>query len=134
MLDINRTMRRCPSCGGALLRRRRTWKEKLVAQAVFKCQDCGAGHAEDQWYLFLLGRVSRCPRCGTRRIQRLRKPDPIDPLYRNPFSYLQRFLGGYLHRCPYCRLQFYDVREKSLKETPGPDEASPVSDKAKSGE
>ena len=28
--------------------------------------------AQDQWYLFLFGRKSRCPRCGSFRVEKLR--------------------------------------------------------------
>jgi hypothetical protein len=34
-------------------------------------------------------------------------------MYKNPISYLQKFFGGSLHWCPFCRLQFYDLRKKA---------------------
>ena len=73
----------------------------------------------DQWYLFLFGRKSRCPRCGSFRVEKLRGVDHIDPMYKNPLSYLQKFFGAGLHWCPFCRLQFYDLRKKvpTLKRT-----------------
>ena len=45
-------------------------------------------------------------------MEKLRGVDHIDPMYKNPFSYMQKWLGGNLHWCPFCRLQFYDVRKK----------------------
>jgi hypothetical protein len=38
--------------------------------------------------------------------------DYCDPLYRNPLSLIQRYLGGTLMYCVDCRLQFYDLRPK----------------------
>jgi len=53
-------------------------------------------------------------------VEKLRGVDHIDPMYKNPFSYWQKWFGGNLHWCPFCRLQFYDVRKKlpSAKRVP----------------
>ena len=113
-------MRDCLSCGGDLVRVRRTFRERFLYHAVLKCKKCGCRETRDQWFLFLFGRQSRCPRCGSFRVEKLRGVDHIDPMYKNPLSYLQKYLGGYLHWCPYCRLQFYDLRKKipSTKRAP----------------
>ena len=103
----------CVSCGGVLIRVRRTFRQKFIYHAVLKCKKCGRREARDQWYLFLFGRKSRCPRCGSFRVEKLRGVDHIDPMYKNPLSYLQKFFGAGLHWCPFCRLQFYDLRKKS---------------------
>src|ERR1700674_353642 len=105
-------MRNCGVCGGKMVRVPRTFSQKFAYHAVLKCRTCGAGEKRDQWFLFLFGRTSRCPRCGTFRVEKLRGVDHIDPMYRNPFSYLQKWFGAALHWCPYCRLQFYDLRKK----------------------
>lgn len=122
-------MRRCLSCGGDLGRVRRTFWEKLRYQAVHQCKQCKVRTQEDQWYLFLFGGVSRCPKCGTHRVHRLRGIDPIDRMYRNPFSYLQKYMGGSLHWCSFCRLQFYDLREKA----PSAETAAASTNTARSG-
>ena len=106
-------MRSCASCGGALIRVPRTFRERFVYHAVLKCRKCGEREFRDQWFLFLFGRKSRCPRCGSFRVEKLRGIDHIDPMYKNPISYLQKFFGGSLHWCPFCRLQFYDLRKKA---------------------
>lgn len=108
-------MGKCVACGNVLERIHRTFREKLTYHAVLKCRECGRRETHDQWYLFLFGKASRCPCCGSFRIQRLRSVDHIDPMYKNPLSYFQKWFGANLHWCPFCRLQFYDVRMK----TPG---------------
>jgi hypothetical protein len=95
-----------------MVRVRRTFLQKWAYHAILKCSKCGQRETRDQWFLFLFGRKSRCPRCGSFRVEKLRGVDHIDPMYKNPFSYLQKWFGGNLHWCPYCRLQFYDVRKK----------------------
>jgi DNA-directed RNA polymerase subunit RPC12/RpoP len=107
-------MRRCLSCGGRLRRAHRSWVERLRYQAKYKCKDCGQEHTEDQWYAFLVGGESRCPRCGTYRLRGLTSVDKIDRMYKNLFSYSQKFLGANLHYCPFCRLQFYDLRKRKI--------------------
>jgi hypothetical protein len=108
------------SCGGVLVRVRRSLLDKLSYHAVLKCKKCGRRETLDQWFLFLFGRTSRCPRCGSFRVEKLRGVDHIDPMYKNPLSYMQKWLGGNIHWCPFCRLQFYDIRKKAptLKRSP----------------
>jgi len=57
-----------------------------------------------------LSLIARCPRCATPDLRIRRSLDYCDPLYQNPFSLLQRYLGGSLMYCVDCRLQFYDLR------------------------
>ncbi len=102
----------CRNCGGRSHRVHRTFLERFRFAAAYRCPDCGKTSFDDQWYLFLIGRVSRCPNCGNYRVRKLRRVDKIDPMYKNPLSYLQRFFGANLHWCPACRLQFYDLRPK----------------------
>jgi hypothetical protein len=105
-------MRSCTSCGGELVRVRRALREKFVYLAVMKCRKCGRRETMDQWFLFLFGRTSRCPRCGGYRVDKLRGVDHIDPMYKNPISYMQKWFGANVHWCGACRLQFYDLRER----------------------
>src|SRR5437870_13169023 len=127
-------MRNCASCGGALVRVRRTIREKFVYHAVLKCKQCGRREARDQWFLFLFGKKSRCPRCGSFRVEKLRGIDRIDPMYKNPLSYIQKYFGGHLHWCPFCRLQFYDLRKKIPVEKRIVAPRVAATDMAKSGE
>ena len=127
-------MRDCLTCGGDLIRVRRTFREKFVYHSVLKCKKCGGRETRDQWFLFLVGRKSRCPRCGSFRVEKLRGIDHIDPMYKNPLSYFQKFFGGSLHWCPFCRLQFYDLRKKSPTLKRPPRVPAEVTDMAKSGE
>ena len=121
----------CASCGGVLIRVRRTLPQKLIYHAVLRCKKCGRRETRDQWYLFLFGRKSRCPRCGSFRVEKLRGVDHIDPMYKNPLSYLQKFFGAGLHWCPFCRLQFYDLRKKSPTLKRGVPSSAEATDMAK---
>ena len=114
-------MRDCLICGGNLVRVRRTFREKFIYHAILKCRKCNSRETRDQWFLFLFGRISRCPRCGSFRVDKLRSVDRIDPMYKNPLSYLQKYFGGSVHWCPFCRLQFYDVRTR----VPAPKRTAP---------
>ena len=109
-------MPNCLSCGKKLVRVHRTRRERWLYAAAYECRHCRARQQQGHWYSFLFGDISHCPRCGTHRVQRLRDVDRIDRMYRNPISYLQKFFGGNLHRCSYCRLQFYDVRDVAPKQ------------------
>ncbi len=57
-----------------------------------------------------------CPECGTTRLKKLSKPDRIDRVSTVPWSKIQRFLGGRLYHCLFCRLQFYDCRRQGVGE------------------
>src|SRR6476660_9051472 len=122
-------MRNCGSCGGTLVRVRRTFLQKFVYHAVLTCKDCGRRDLRDQWFLFLFGRTSRCPRCGSYRVEKLRGVDHIDPMYKNPLSYMQKYFGGDVHWCPFCRLQFYDLRTR-IPAVKRPPPGAPVTEPA----
>jgi hypothetical protein len=106
-------MRNCESCGGVYVRVRRRFYQKFAYHAIWTCRSCGRRETQDQWFLFLFGKTSRCPRCGSFRVERLRGVDRIDPMYKNPLSYFQKYFGANVHWCPFCRLQFYDLRRKA---------------------
>jgi hypothetical protein len=118
-----------------MIRVRRTFGEKFAYHAILKCKKCNRREAQDQWYLFLFGSKSRCPRCGTFRVEKLRGVDHIDRMYKNPLSYIQKYFGAKIHWCPYCRLQFYDLRKKvpTARRPPLPS-ARPITNTAKLGE
>jgi hypothetical protein len=105
-------MRTCRHCGGKLARVRRKLHQKLFFQSIFNCKRCARDETQNRWFLFLFGKESSCPKCGSLRLEKMRGVDHIDRMYKNPLSYLQKFLGASLHWCPLCRLQFYDRRKK----------------------
>jgi hypothetical protein len=78
---------------------------------VFQCLKCKRKTKIPKYpALFLLSLHRSCPKCGTPQLDRLRKRDKIDPLYLNPLSLVQRLLGANIYWCPFCRVQFYDLR------------------------
>ena len=85
-------------------------REKVLYDAILQRTKCGDRFVWDQWFLFLFGRKSRCPQCGSFGVEKLHEIDLIDGMYKNPLSYLQKYFGAHLHWCRYCRLQFYDRR------------------------
>lgn len=92
------------------MRVRRRWWQRMLYAAVYRCKDCGELRVRRGSSLFF-SRKSLCPRCGTSRLRVLRKRDPVDTMSKSLLSQLQRLLGGELHHCEFCRLQFYDFRK-----------------------
>jgi hypothetical protein len=58
-----------------------------------------------------------CPECGTMRVKKLLKPDPVDRISAAPWSRIQGYLGGRRYHCLFCRLQFFDCRKQALLST-----------------
>jgi transcription elongation factor Elf1 len=112
----------CPHCRQAhLQRRKRTWAERLFLAAVFRCPACGRESSVSRTRVLpLLSLTARCPKCGSAHLDRLRHPDPIDPLYGNPLSRVQQWLGAPLLYCSPCRLQFFDYRPRIRSDKDGP--------------
>jgi hypothetical protein len=78
---------------------------------VFQCLQCRRKTKIPKHpALYLLSLHRNCPKCGTPQLERLRKRDKIDPLYLNPLSLVQGLFGARIYWCPFCRLQFYDIR------------------------
>ena len=103
-------MGKCSHCGGKLRRIHRTLRERFQHLAVYECADCKSQSVVPRPYHFHLGPFSRCPRCGTYRLSRLRERDRIDRMHWGLFSLLNRLIGGKLMHCAFCRVQFYDRR------------------------
>jgi hypothetical protein len=109
----------CRKCGAALKRMHRTFGERLRYYGVFQCPGCGERFGRRRHIFYLFGPSACCPRCGTLRITRLRKPDRIDPLYRGLLSLAQRLIpGARLHHCAFCRIQFWDRRSPRARTGP----------------
>src|SRR6266542_1368572 len=108
-------MPEAPSCAHHLVRTHRRPLQKLVFSEVFRCTKCGADVKRlhpilDLELSFVFSRYTRCIRCCTPRVQRLKKRDPIDSVSMHITSQLLRLTGAPLNKCPACRLQYYDWR------------------------
>jgi DNA-directed RNA polymerase subunit RPC12/RpoP len=106
----------CSRCGKRLLRVHRTVLEKWLWSDMFECPACK--HREGSYHRslyahcrVLLSRHSRCIRCGSEGIQRLKKRDKVDGFSQNPLAILQVLIGAPVNRCSPCRLQFFDWRK-----------------------
>jgi DNA-directed RNA polymerase subunit RPC12/RpoP len=86
-------------------------------EARLQCSQCGRDYRVERSWTFFLGPYARCPSCGDYAVQPLRGRDPIDRMWLNPISYLQRFLFAPLYHCALCRLQFYDWRRRRPNHT-----------------
>lgn len=111
----------CPVCkSNHLHRRHRSFAERLRYAAIYECEKCHCQDLESQLEHFpMLSPAARCPECGNTALRVQPGLDPVDRLFRNPLSLLQKFLGAPLLYCSPCRLQFYDWRP-FLKPKPRP--------------
>ena len=101
-------MRIC-ECGGRLKRIHRTFREKFLYMAIFRCTECGAVTNRPRRFMFYFAEWTRCPLCGTTRLNRLAGPDGIDHMCWNLFNLVHKRFGIRLYHCRYCRIQFYDL-------------------------
>ena len=104
----------CPVCKKfSLVRKHRTVLERLQYACINECAECEtrlvATHSSRHPAFSL---VARCPQCGTKELRLRKSLDFYDPLYRNPISLVQQYLGGSVMYCVDCRLQFYDLRPR----------------------
>lgn len=94
-----------------MVRRSRSFLEWLRFAEIDECPRCEClrlqTHA-DRHPAFSV--IARCPGCGNPNLRVRRFFDGDVPLYRNPVSLIQKYLGGALMYCVDCRLQFYDLR------------------------
>jgi len=108
-------MPRCAKCGGHTEKVPRTYLERLIFVAAYRCQKCKrrTRSFHTRWtstWRFLFSRHSVCVRCGTEHVDSLRKRDPLLDLSKHPLSLIQVIFFAPRKHCPYCRLQFYDAR------------------------
>jgi transcription elongation factor Elf1 len=103
-------MRCCSQCGGALRRIHRSFWERFAYLAIYECRDCKEINCVQRPYRHHFGEWCRCPHCGTVRVSRLRSRDKIDPMYSGLVNSVKKLVGGGLHHCKFCRVQFYDRR------------------------
>lgn len=88
-------MLHCSRCGKRLVRVHRTILDRYL---YAHCR-------------FLFSRHSRCIRCGSEAVQRLKKRDKVNGFSQNPFTLMQVLIGAPVNRCSPCRLQFLDWRK-----------------------
>jgi DNA-directed RNA polymerase subunit RPC12/RpoP len=106
-----RAARDCHQCGKTLRRVQRTLLEKILFGSAYQCHDCGSRVYDPNLLLIDFRKYASCPSCGTAKITPRSSTDPIEKVYRSPFSFFRRKFGAKLYRCQYCRLQFHDFRE-----------------------
>lgn len=114
-------MKKCACCGGKVWRVHRTFLDRLKYMAIYRCRECKALLPVPRRYRHRLGKHSRCPKCGTLRVTKLKERDRIDPMSGGLINLLQRLAGGGLFHCRYCRIQYYDRRKLATPPaTPAP--------------
>jgi len=106
----------CSRCGKRLVRVHRTALEKWLWSDMYECADCkrreGTYHRSLYAHCrFLFSWHSRCIRCGSEAVQRLKKRDKVDGFSQNPLALIQVLVGAPVNRCSPCRLQFFDWRK-----------------------
>lgn len=108
-------MTRCYKCGGHLSKVHRRLYERLFYSDAFECVSCNTrAHRFQSWwfspYRFIFSRYTVCVRCGTYRVHRLSGRDTVDSVSKHPFSLMLQILRAPRNKCPYCRLQYHDLR------------------------
>jgi len=83
---------------------------------MYQCSGCkrheGSYHRSIYTHCrFILSRHSRCIRCGSEAVQRLKKRDQVDGFSQHPLALLQVLIGAPINRCSPCRLQYFDWRK-----------------------
>ena len=96
--------------------------------AIYQCRQCQRIEYLPRQYRFHFGTHSRCPRCGTFRISRLKEPDTIDPMKTGLLNLAEHLAGGGIFHCRFCRLQFYDIRP--LKQAKAARSRNPTDDES----
>ena len=96
-----------------MVERRRTLRQRFRYARILECPACEGRRVQAHTDVHpLLSLTARCPKCSTQELRVRKRLDPYDPVYRNPISLMQRYLGARLMYCVDCRLQFYDLRPR----------------------
>ncbi len=101
----------CQKCGGALRRSRRTLVERLLYSEAFRCEKCQQRVRTTSFSLRYV-RYVKCPCCHSVDLTILKRRDGIDRMQKGFLNLVQRLGGGKLYHCWFCRLQFYDTRQR----------------------
>ena len=83
---------------------------------VFECPQCKEIKRVARRFTYYLGEEARCPLCGTYRLRVLAERDHIDRMLKNVVNMWERWMGGRIFHCRYCRVQFYDRRRLAEQE------------------
>ena len=110
-------MPRCAKCGGHTERARRTPLERVIFRTAYRCQSCkhrtrhvSASVWWSSTWRFVFSRYAVCVKCGTRNVRSSHKRDPILDHSKHPLSLIQALFLLPRKQCPYCRLEYFDVR------------------------
>jgi hypothetical protein len=109
-LRYNGTVKKCGRCGGKLRRTHRTFFERLTYMAKYRCRECQSIETAPRPFHYHFGNRCRCHKCGTYRITKLKVRDKIDPMEKGILNLVEKWLGGKLYHCKFCRIQFWDRR------------------------
>jgi hypothetical protein len=101
------------ACGGPFNRIHRSFREKLVYMALYRCKECQAVKPRPRRFMFYFQTERGCPLCGTQKLNRLASPDHIDRMHWNLYKPLRGLMDLQLYHCRYCRIQFYDRRHEA---------------------
>ncbi len=103
---------RCGKCSARMRRVHRTFLERFRYMAIYQCRNCDREEFVPRRYTYHFGANCRCPICGTFRVTKLKERDRIDRMHSGFLNLMERLSGGQLYHCRFCRLQFFDRREK----------------------
>lgn len=118
-------MLKCSQCGARMRRVHRTFTERFRYAAIYYCKSCETEECTPRIFQYHFGPYTRCPKCGTYRVSKLKEPDKIDAMHTGVLNLMERLSGGRLFHCRYCRLQFFDRRPRlSETESGAPDSDS----------
>lgn len=106
---------KCARCGRHVNRAHRTYLEKLIYSDAYECHRCKhRTYRYHHWLYsnvrFVFSKYTLCLRCGTHKVYRIEKRDHVDHLSRHPLSWLQQIFGAPRNKCPFCRMQYHDLR------------------------
>jgi hypothetical protein len=104
----------CRECGASLRRSKRRWFDRVRYLEAYRCTGCAARYHVTLGSRLALSRYAKCPKCRYQDITPMKRIDKIDKLRGGFFNLIHRLLGGQLYHCWFCRLQFYDLRERRL--------------------
>lgn len=109
----------CPACSRRMSRVHRSPVQKILYGDSFICPKCKTKRGRLRPALaelvsslrFVFSKSSRCPKCESYGVYRLTERDRIDSMSSNPVALFQFLLRAPVHKCPKCRLRFYDWRK-----------------------
>lgn len=102
----------CRECGGTLRRSKRRFLNRWRYLEAYRCTGCGAKYHVTFGSRLKLARYAKCPKCRYQDITPMRRVDKIDKMRGGLFNLIHRIMGGQLYHCWFCRLQFYDLRQR----------------------